>query len=394
MKAFEALHIARTCGIADGVLPGLLLSKVPSVPLRLWWIWNHGFLDSLGRQGRRMGGGHRCLGWVDNVGCFEVVLKNFQSCLNHDSYLIPFFGCICTLDFCYHTINLSDYHIFFRLKWFETRCLHVCTLSIQVIERVSAYPALRVGRNWPRTMHWWSQAGLMRMFCTAWSGEVSDIWGIWVQNGSLVHRWRLLRNGMPFHLKSCPCWATLVAPTSLRTSGEHRQQAWLSRPITSTVPNKQWLHVAQEMSWMMQWLASLRLRRDARTNQGQKTIRVNTSSSCTRCSVWTISFHIFTFFIYRNANVGKTHWTARNSTIFRPNDFWSSSLSTSINSMWKSPTSFEEIQPTICWSFPPWRNQARALESGRWDPGLCANDASREGGEGGGSWWNWLDISN
>ena len=269
MKAFEALHIARTCGIADGVLPGLLLSKVPSVPLRLWWIWNHGFLDSLGRQGRRMGGGHRCLGWVDNVGCFEVVLKNFQSCLNHDSYLIPFFGCICTLDFCYHTINLSDYHIFFRLKWFETRCLHVCTLSIQVIERVSAYPALRVGRNWPRTMHWWSQAGLMRMFCTAWSGEVSDIWGIWVQNGSLVHRWRLLRNGMPFHLKSCPCWATLVAPTSLRTSGEHRQQAWLSRPITSTVPNKQWLHVAQEMSWMMQWLASLRLRRDARTNQSR-----------------------------------------------------------------------------------------------------------------------------
>ena len=33
-------------------------------------------------------------------------------------------------------------------------------------------------------------------------------------------------------------------------------------------------------------------------------------------------------------------------------DFWSSSLSTSINSMWKSPTSFKEIQPTICWSFP------------------------------------------
>lgn len=120
------------------------------------------------------------------------------------------------------------------------------------------------------------------------------------------------------HLKSCPCWATLGVPARLRTSGEHRPQAWLSRPITSTVPNKQWLHVAQEMSWMMQWLASLRLRRDARTNQGQKTFRVHTSSSYTWCSVWTVSFHIFTFFIYRNANVGQTHWTARTSTIFRP----------------------------------------------------------------------------
>ena len=147
--------------------------------------WIPGFV----RQTRAKNGWWSQVSWL-SWQCWLLwgCAQNFQSCLNHDSYLIPFFGCICTLDFCYHTINLSDYHIFFRLKWFETRCLHVCTLSIQVIERVSAYPALRVGRNWPRTMHWWSQAGLMRMFCTAcW--EVSDIWGIWVQNGSLVHHW-------------------------------------------------------------------------------------------------------------------------------------------------------------------------------------------------------------